>query len=80
MFETQHFVNRGDGWTCKRCSEDPTARVPEPGTRARFFTEGEAEQTEPALSSNALARWHDATHQTLICPRCGILEGMSRKD
>jgi hypothetical protein len=46
--------------------------------RARFFTEGEAEDKEPELSTLALSRWSDAAHTILYCPRCGIEELVSK--
>ena len=71
----EHFVNNGYGWTCRRCRrEETTARVPVNGARARFFSEGEAEEREPKLSSHALARWRDESHQELVCPKCGVVE------
>ena len=73
--ETEHFINRGYGWLCKRCHLEQANNATETG-RARFFSEGEAEEKEPALSSSTLARWRDATRQTLVCPRCGIEEGV----
>ena len=76
----KRFVNNGYGWTCKRCGaeEEKTACV---STRtpslARFFREGEAEERDPRLSTPALARWKDDARRTLVCPRCGIEEGVS---
>jgi ribosomal protein S27AE len=71
-----HFVNHGDGWTCRRChtEETPTPRAPLSGTRGRFFSEGEAEEREPKLSTPARARWRDRTRRALLCPQCGIEE------
>ncbi|HEX8143441.1 MAG TPA: hypothetical protein VF553_12645 [Pyrinomonadaceae bacterium] len=79
VIETTHFINTGFGWLCKRCSaeqEEESAGANE--GRARFFTEGEAEAKEPRLSTPALARWTDATRQTLVCPRCSIEETISK--
>ena len=71
----EHFSNEGFGWTCKRCgAEQQTARAPLEGARARFMSEGEAEEREPRLSAPALARWRDAARRTLVCPRCGLEE------
>jgi hypothetical protein len=78
--ETEHFVNEGFGWECRRCRErggDVAARVDEESPAAalpRFFREGEAEPGEPRLSSSALARWKDESHTTLCCPVCGVEE------
>jgi rubrerythrin len=74
MLELDHFINEGFGWVCKHCSAEVKARVNEQETRARFFTEGEAEEKEPQMSTPALARWTNPTRRTLICPRCGIEE------
>jgi hypothetical protein len=82
MPETKHFINEGYGWACKRCrgADDATnamsgANAP-PGANAlpRFFREGEAEEREPRLSENSLARWKDESRRTLLCPRCGVEE------
>jgi hypothetical protein len=72
----QHFINNGYGWTCRHCqTEETAARVPtKSGARARFFSEGEAEEREPKLSSHALARWRDESRQELVCPSCGVVE------
>ena len=71
----EHFVNNGYGWTCRHCQREETAaHVPVSGARARFFSEGEAEEREPKLSSHALARWRDESHQELVCPNCGATE------
>ena len=74
----EHFVNNGYGWTCCHCHErEETARVTEKSARARFFSEGEAEEREPKLSSAMRARWRDASRQTLVCPRCNVEEPVS---
>jgi hypothetical protein len=77
--ETDHFVNAGFGWVCKHCSPEvePRPDVSRAG-RARFFTEGEAEDKDPVLSTPTLARWRDATRRSLFCPRCGIEETISK--
>jgi hypothetical protein len=75
--ETEHFINTGYGWTCKRCAgREDAARGGLEGARARFLREGEAEERDPQLSTPALARWRDETRQTLVCPRCGIEEAL----
>jgi uncharacterized protein YdaU (DUF1376 family) len=48
----EHFINQGYGWTCRRCQSEETARVSERSARARFFSEGEAEEREPKLSAS----------------------------
>jgi hypothetical protein len=122
--ETEHFINEGYGWACKRClgacgatqgtpvasvptaatsdaesssDADSSSRAPAPAdsssaadssssansdahssSRAsalpRFFREGEAEEREPRLSADALARWKDDSRRALLCPRCGVEE------
>ena len=79
MIETDHFINEGFGWVCKHCSRETKARVNEKSTRARFFTEGEAEEKEPVLSTHALARWTTPARHTLACPRCGIEEVIDKR-
>ena len=69
-----HFINIGYGWLCKRCFPADDSRVSGSESRARFLREGEAEDKEPALSTPALAKWRDASRQSLICPRCGVEE------
>jgi hypothetical protein len=77
--ESDHFINAGYGWMCKHCAADEELRGGATGEgRARFFTEGEAESKEPRLSTPALARWRDAAHTTLYCPRCGVEEFVSK--
>jgi len=78
MIEIEHFVNAGYGWMCKRCAEDDEILSASDERRARFFTEGEAESKTPRLSTPALARWRDASRQTLYCPRCGVEEMVSK--
>jgi hypothetical protein len=73
--ETDHFVNAGFGWVCKHCSPEAESHSGvSAAERARFFTEGEAEDKEPVLSTPTLARWRDATRRILVCPRCNIEE------
>lgn len=84
MRETEHFVNEGFGWECRRCrgaSGDETAGrggVESPATKAgslaRFFREGEAEGGGPRLSTPALAHWADESRKKLRCPLCGVEE------
>ena len=70
----EHFINTGFGWTCRHCREKDGPRASVGSARARFFTEGEAEEREPKLSAPLLARWRDATRQVLVCPHCGVEE------
>lgn len=75
--ETEHFINHGFGWVCRHCRAEEEAQEGNRG-RARFHSEGEAEEKEPALSTPALARWRDATRRTLFCPRCGVEELLNK--
>lgn len=85
MPETEHFINEGYGWACRRCREadDVTKTIPVADSSSnasalpRFFREGEAEEREPRLSENALARWKDDSHHTLLCTRCGVEEDIN---
>jgi hypothetical protein len=77
VIETEHFSNAGYGWVCKHCSAQES-RHRDDHSRARFLSEGEAEEKEPVLSTTALARWRDATRQTLVCPRCSIEESINK--
>ncbi|MBA3246702.1 MAG: hypothetical protein H0T63_01300 [Pyrinomonadaceae bacterium] len=72
----ENFINNGFGWTCRHCQSKDEARLSGAGGRARFFREGEAEEREMKLSEPALARWRDDSREVLVCPRCGIEEGM----
>ncbi len=70
------FYNSGFGWVCRQCeaqlapADDATDRL------SRAFLEGEAESKNPILANAALAKWTDATHRFLTCPRCGITESV----
>ncbi|HEX8352517.1 MAG TPA: hypothetical protein VF611_06455 [Pyrinomonadaceae bacterium] len=81
MTETEHFVNEGFGWECRRCrgrgGAGASRGVEESAADAlpRFFREGEAEGGAPRLSTPALARWKDETRRALRCPACGVEEG-----
>ena len=80
MPETEHFVNDGAGWECRRCRAEVRADPAHDCGRGRFFREGEAEGGGPRLSSTARARWADAARTTLRCPRCGVEEpGVKRE-
>ena len=73
MIETEHFVNEGFGWECKRCRR-PRGEESPPSALGRFFREGEAEGGAPHLASDALARWAEGSRTRLRCPACGVEE------
>ncbi len=75
--QTEHFINRGFGWVCRHCHAEENEQEARAG-RARFHSEGEAEEREARLSTVALARWRDATRRTLYCPRCGVEELLNK--
>jgi hypothetical protein len=74
--ETNHFINLGYGWLCKTCSGNngDVTIYTEHSSRARFFSEGEAESKEPRLSTEGLAQWADSSRQKLVCSSCAIEE------
>jgi rubrerythrin len=76
--ETDHFINSGYGWVCKHCYPEMDAPASDDNARARFHTEGEAEDEETTLSTQALARWRDASRRTLVCTHCGIEEMVNK--
>ena len=81
VMTTEHFINDGSGWACRRCfAETERARTPAEDARARFFSEGEAEHREAHFSNSARARWRDAARHTLFCPRCGAEEKLMDED
>jgi hypothetical protein len=69
---TEHFVNDGTGWECRRCRAAAWADDAPGEGPGRFFREGEAEGGGPRLSSRARASWADAERTRLRCPRCGV--------
>jgi hypothetical protein len=73
MIELNDFYNKGFGWICKRC-ESELKEQSETEKYSRLMREGEAESKNPRFSSSALAKWADAEHRTLMCPRCEITE------
>ncbi len=85
MIEIDNFYNDGFGWVCKACERE-LAETASPldtdGTNAtklnRIMREGEAESKQPRLSNQALAKWADKAKQTLMCPRCGIVEQVDK--
>ena len=78
VIETIHFINDGYGWVCKHCSARESRPQDNTARSARFLREGEAEEKEPVLSMPTLARWRDATRQTLVCPRCSVEEAINK--
>jgi hypothetical protein len=78
--KTEHFVNEGFGWECRRCREAagdeaaPGVEESAASALARFFREGEAEGGGPRLSTPSLARWADESRTRLRCPACGAEE------
>ena len=79
MPETEHFVNDGTGWECRRCRASSDADSTSEDGPGRFFREGEAEGGGPRLSSNARASWADAERTTLRCTLCGTEERVVRE-
>ena len=65
------------GWICLRCSESAGSDDGEGAGLARFFSEGEAEEKDPGISTRGLARWRDASRQILFCPDCHTEERVS---
>ena len=77
MIELNDFYNDGFGWICKYCERELKGQNATE-KHSRLLREGEAESKDPRLSSSALAKWADAAHQTLICPRCAITESVDK--
>ena len=75
MIEIDGFYFAGYGWICKRCQPLPVSV--EPG-RARVHSEGEGEQKELHLASPGLAKWRDASRQSVFCPVCGTEEWVNK--
>lgn len=78
MNETNHFFNPGYGWLCKHCSAEDADRHDEHRSFWSFFHKTEAEKKPVKLPSLVLARWTDASRQSLACPRCSIEERINR--
>lgn len=72
--ELKDFYNDGFGWICKACKRELQAQENKTWEVSRLMREGEAETKTPQLSNSAMAKWADAAHRTLLCPRCGITE------
>jgi hypothetical protein len=84
--QTNHFFNLGYGWMCKHCSAaDAEARQHvsshanhshrQDGETLLNSQKADKSQQAPELP---LARWTDASHQSLKCPRCSIEEIVSK--
>jgi len=73
MSQLKDFYNDGFGWICRQCEVEMRSNDV-PGRVSRLMTEGEAESKTPELSSSAMAKWFDAAHTMLVCPRCGVTE------
>jgi hypothetical protein len=76
--ETNHFFNPGYGWICKHCSAEDADGQTDRGSFWSFFHKREPEKKSRKLPSLVLARWTDATRQTLACPRCSIEEPVNK--
>ena len=76
MQELENFYNAGFGWICRDCERDLADE--NTGTVSRLMSEGEAESKQPRMSNAALAKWLDKIRTTLICPRCGVTEGVDK--
>jgi len=73
------FYNDGFGWVCRACERDLEKQRKDSDVKnSRLMSEGEAESKQPKLSVLALAKWADKTNQTLMCPRCGIIESVDK--
>ncbi len=77
--ELNNFYNAGFGWICTSCERDLSKSETDSGLKnSRLMSEGEAESKQPRFSNLALAQWTDKTNQTLMCPRCGIVEPIDK--
>jgi hypothetical protein len=79
MIEIDNFYNDGFGWVCRVCERElAETETPTETKLNRIMREGEAESKQPRLSNLALAKWADKAKQTLMCPRCGIVEPVDK--
>jgi hypothetical protein len=83
MIEIDNFYNNGFGWICKACERElaetlVATEIKSDSKLNRIMREGEAETKQPRLSNLALAKWSDVTKQSLMCPRCGIVEQVDK--
>lgn len=73
------FYNDGFGWICKSCERELKSETNNStDVKSRLMSEGETESKQPKFSVLALAKWADTTNQTLMCPRCGIVEPIDK--
>ncbi len=72
--ELNDFYNDGFGWICRHCERELTADDNSNEKSSRLMREGEAESKQPRFSNQAMAKWLDPAHRTLMCPRCGVTE------
>lgn len=79
MEELNDFYNAGFGWSCRQCERELKAAGSIDGAASRVFREGEDESKTPNLENGALAKWVDAVHQILVCPRCGLTESVDKR-
>ncbi|HVE57439.1 MAG TPA: hypothetical protein VNB22_11470 [Pyrinomonadaceae bacterium] len=77
MIELNDFYNDGFGWICRACERELKGQNTAV-SHSRLLREGESESKDPRFSSSALAKWADAEHRTLICPRCAITESVDK--
>ncbi|MFN6962863.1 MAG: hypothetical protein ACK4S4_03765 [Pyrinomonadaceae bacterium] len=78
MAELRDFYNDGFGWICRSCErelETENGETNDGAHRSRILREGEGERR---LSTAALARWADKLRETLVCPRCGVVERIDK--
>lgn len=68
MHQTNHFFNIGYGWLCKHCSAEEAERK----------ESDRAHHVQHKAAQLALAKWIDQEQHALECPRCGIVEQLTR--
>jgi len=78
VIQTNHFFNLGYGWLCKHCSAENAERHDDEVGPGRTWHESHDGKTEGQRAGLALARWTDATRQSLTCPRCSIEEMVNK--
>jgi hypothetical protein len=78
VIQTNHFFNLGYGWLCKHCSAENAKRHGDEVGPKRPRHGTHDGKTEGQRAGLALARWTDATRQSLTCPRCSIEEMVNK--